>query len=319
VYIKKISLTDPAYVQLAARLGSIFNAPSWLTIFGERLQLFGIFTADHELSGSFFLLKDKKIGFSFFHSPSYTPHNGCFFENKAQNPSKALSQEKKVIECIAGFFDTLPGIISVAFPPERKDMQPFTWKKFKTVPHYTYRLPLSETVEQLDKRMSAEHRNLLKKGIKDGLTVKQVTDFSIVKSMVLKTFDRKNKSIDDTLLDKITSGFANETNSIAFAAFDNERPVAASLVIHDKETAYYLLSGYDPEVKHSGAGIICLWQSILFSKESGLKIFDFEGSMLPEVERFFRGFGPELVPYYSVNKASLPLEFMLKMVKREQF
>jgi len=41
--------------------------------------------------------------------------------------------------------------------------------------------------------------------------------------------------------------------------------------------------------------------------------------MLPEVERFFRGFGGDLVPYFTVNKAWLPLEFMLKLLKREQF
>jgi hypothetical protein len=41
--------------------------------------------------------------------------------------------------------------------------------------------------------------------------------------------------------------------------------------------------------------------------------------MLPEVERFFRGFGADLVPYFTVNKAWLPLEFMLKLLKRERF
>ncbi len=320
MYIKQIeNLADAGYAQFAARLGSIFNSPEWLMIFDTQVVLYGIFTAEHELTGSFFLMREKKAGFSFFKSPSYTPHNGCFFEHKAQNISKALSQDKKIIELIADFFDKLPaGVISVSFPPAIVDMQPFFWKKFKVIPHYTYHLPLSETADQLGKRMSADHRNLLKKGAKDGLVVKRITDFSLVKAMVLKTFDRKNKSIDHISLDKILA-FANESNSYAFAAFENDKPIAANLTIFDKHAAYYLLSGYDPAVKHPGAGIMCLWESILLSKEKGLVTFDFEGSMLQEVERFFRGFGPQLIPYYSVNKALLPLEFILKLVKREQF
>jgi hypothetical protein len=41
--------------------------------------------------------------------------------------------------------------------------------------------------------------------------------------------------------------------------------------------------------------------------------------MLKGVEKFFRSFGPELVPYFTINKASLPLEILLKFKKRELF
>jgi hypothetical protein len=52
----------------------------------------------------------------------------------------------------------------------------------------------------------------------------------------------------------------------------------------------------------------------------GIKYFDFEGSMLPQIEIFFRGFGGQLVPYYNrINKAKLPLEILLKFYKRELF
>jgi endo-alpha-1,4-polygalactosaminidase (GH114 family) len=45
-----------------------------------------------------------------------------------------------------------------------------------------------------------------------------------------------------------------------------------------------------------------MWKSILKAKQMNLKIFDFEGSMLPNVERYFREFGGNLVPYYSCEK-----------------
>jgi prolyl oligopeptidase PreP (S9A serine peptidase family) len=35
-------------------------------------------------------------------------------------------------------------------------------------------------------------------------------------------------------------------------------------------------------------------------------IFDFEGSMHERIEKFYRGFDGEIVPYYLIYKANLP-------------
>ena len=68
-----------------------------------------------------------------------------------------------------------------------------------------------------------------------------------------------------------------------------------------------------------GVNNLLVRESITAAKELGCSTFDFEGSMLEGVEKFFRSFGPELVPYYTVNKALLPLELALKFRKRELF
>ena len=62
-----------------------------------------------------------------------------------------------------------------------------------------------------------------------------------------------------------------------------------------------------------------MWQSILHAKKLGIEVFDFEGSMLVEVEKYFREFGGELVPYYTVNKAGLPIEMLMKFKLRNRF
>ncbi len=55
------------------------------------------------------------------------------------------------------------------------------------------------------------------------------------------------------------------------------------------------------------------------AKELGCEVFDFEGSMLKGVERFFRSFGPELKPFYTINKAWKPIEVLLKFKKPHIF
>ena len=62
-----------------------------------------------------------------------------------------------------------------------------------------------------------------------------------------------------------------------------------------------------------------MWEAIKFAKKLGIKYFDFEGSMVPQIERYFRGFGGKLTPYYRINKAKLPLEILLKFYRRELF
>jgi hypothetical protein len=198
-------------------------------------------------------------------------------------------------------------------------MQPFIWQKFKVVPGYTYRLSLLYSEKEMEAFMNVEHRNAYRKAEKDGLTCELTRDFALVKSVVLKTFERKNKGVDEGMMENILSRFANEQNSFAFVSRLNGTPVATAFCIMDTNTVYYLLGGYDPAHRHNGAGIQCIWNSIMYAKSLDRKVFDFEGSMLKEVEKFFRGFGPELVPYFTVQKAWFPLEVGLKFYRRHQF
>jgi hypothetical protein len=79
------------------------------------------------------------------------------------------------------------------------------------------------------------------------------------------------------------------------------------------------MGGYGSEHKHHGAGPAAMFAAIRHAKKQGLAIFDFEGSMIPPIERYFRGFGGLLTPYLTVNKAWLPFEFVLKMIRRSNF
>jgi len=50
-----------------------------------------------------------------------------------------------------------------------------------------------------------------------------------------------------------------------------------------------------------------------------MRVFDFEGSNVPSIERYFRGFGGTLTPYIGVHKAWLPVEMALKLRYRNLF
>ncbi len=299
----------------------VFLSKKWLNLFDDNLKCYGIFNKDNKIIGGFTLYIEHKFRFiKYYRNPFYTPTINLFFENKAQNKAKLLSENKKILSLIADFFSKLPyHIISVYLSNQYIDMQPFFWKGFKVIPNYTYHLNLKNDISVIEKNFSTKRRNDIKKALKDNIETKKCTDYSVVEKLILNTFDRKEKSVDKHMISKILFNFADNTNSFAFVSYNNKKPIAASFCIYDKEKVYYLLGGYDNNNKHQGAGALAVYNAIKYSKELGVDVFDFEGSMLPEVEKYFRGFGGELTPYYSINRAKMPIELALKFVNRSMY
>jgi len=298
---------------------SIFLSNNWIESF-DNLKFYKIITDDEIILAIFYLRFQKKTILNTYRTPFYTPHLGLWIDNKSKNKSNLLTSEKKIITEIANFLDSKKmAVISIAFPTKNIDMQPFIWNNFKVIPNYTYEINLDQSTTEILNSMSPERRNDLKKAKKDNIVIKKGTDLSVSKLLIDKSLNRTNSNNYNSYINKILFNFANDTNSFAFVSYLNEVPIATSFCVFDKEKAYYLLGGYDNEIKHSGAGALCIWESILYAKELGIKKFDFEGSMIKPVESYFRGFGGDLTPYYTINKAPVIIELVLKFFYRSTF
>jgi len=66
------------------------------------------------------------------------------------------------------------------------------------------------------------------------------------------------------------------------------------------ELAFVWCARSDPELRKSGATSLCMWEAIKFASTVS-KSFDFEGSMIEPIERFFHAFGAEQTPYFAVS------------------
>lgn len=321
MFLKSLPFSEfEHYSQLLQQYGSLFNSLSWLNL-NPQIQLYGIYDNQQKLIGGFHLCHTNKSILKHINNPPYTPHIGLFFENNSKNKSNKQSFEKSIVELLASFINELPAqIITLALPPSIVDLQPFIWKDFKVVPNYTYQINIEKnSIEEINSHFSPERRNDIKKAAKDGVTTSLNYDNKIVKNLVLKTFTRKQKELDEELLDKMLFQFANSENSFSFISYKNNLPSAAAFCIYNQQKAYYILGGYDNANKHQGSGASAVWECIKHSKKLGIEIFDFEGSMIPAVEKYFRGFGGDIIPYYTINKAPLPIEIALKFFKRSIF
>lgn len=299
----------------------VFGSKKWLSVYGNALTLVGIYKDEHQLIGGFYFLKTKKYGFSFLKLPPYTPHCGLFYTSEGKNKSSLNSFSKEIIAEVSAYVTNEKSALTVlAFPSTVIDLQPFIWNKYKVVPNYTYRINLTIPLEEIKSNFDPKNRNVINKALKEGI---ELSVNSLDKQSLFDFFVNSLTVAEATIYKKelrnIFFQFADASNSFSQEARKDGRLLGVVFCVLDKDTCYYLLGGVNKNSGIAGINNLLVQQSIEKARELGCKTFDFEGSMLKGVERFFRSFGPELVPYYTVNKAKLPIEVFLKFKKRELF
>ena len=299
----------------------VFAGQAWLSIYGEKLTLIGIYKDEQQLIGGFYFLKTKKFGLNFIKLPPYSPHCALAFSHENKNVASSLNFTKELMQAVCDYLESEKFSICVlAFPSSIRDMQPFFWKGYKVVPNYTYRIQLNQSVEQIVGNFDSKNRNAINKAIKENI---QVIESNETNAALYRYFSqalhKAGANVYEQELKGIFTQFANADNSFVMQATLNDNVVGSVFCVYDEKACYYILAGIDKESKIQGINNLLVLKCIEKAKNLGCSIFDFEGSMLKGVERFFRSFGPELIPYYTINKANVFLEMALKFKKRSTF
>ncbi|MEN8839411.1 MAG: GNAT family N-acetyltransferase [Flavobacteriales bacterium] len=312
MYIQNIELSEVNELNPE----SVFNSFDWLNIYDEKLiEILGIFNNNDDLIGFYYYQNHKRAKIITHISPPFlSPSSGLFVKDESTNPSKKNSFEKKVHDLILSHLKNKKfDLLTLPFPSIFKDMQPYLWGRFEVSPKYTYQINLSRSEEELLGSMSPERRKNITKSIKDGLIVKESIGCSHSQELIERTFQEQGLWYDKQVLTHLFSIFSSSERVIAYSTYHENHLLATVLCIRDKERAYYILGGYNKENSFSGAGAFAMWHAIKKAKELGCKVFDFEGSMHPTIEKYFRGFGGEMVPYFCLEKTNWKGSLLLKL------
>ena len=300
--------------------GTLFHKTYWLNTSGEKFKIYGCFKNGNLLGGLPIICKSK-FGIKQAVHPPLTPYLGVIFKKSETKYVNRISEEKKISESIAKRIKEDFDFVRFNFSPLFTDLQPFVWQGFSSNVRYTYLLNL-KNLEKAWKGMEDNRRNDIRRAEKDGIVVESSDSFKEAFALVERTFQRQGIEVK---FKSAASGYNKVLNkkgqSKSFLARNKGgKAIAMVYIVWDKKRSYYLLGGYDPEKRHHGASAIAMWEAIKFTKEKlGLDEFDFEGSMIPQVEQFFRKFGGELTPYYSVAWAKSSIKIALstkEMVKK---
>jgi Acetyltransferase (GNAT) domain len=154
--------------------------------------------------------------------------------------------------------------------------------------------------------------------------VRDDVDLDRFHAVCAKTFARQGLPVPATLLQlaRLDAACAARGARLKLSAHDDaDRIHAVAYVVWDTNAAFYLLGGADPALRTSGASSLLLWEALRRARDV-TDVFDFEGSMLAPVERFFRGFGAVQTPYLRVSRstqraaAALALRSGLRRMRR---
>lgn len=228
----------------------------------------------------------------------------------ASNFSQINNFNRDVISTVASFLKKQShSYMEIVLPKDVKDALPFIWNDFKVGIRYTYYLDLSLKEEELIQNMSSQRRKNIRDAEKLDLKVKEISDPKLIFSKANETLSSKSAKFNEEIVRQLAELACTE-NLVTIGIYEKDNLVALSSCLITPSEAIYLFGWNTNEQGQSFIGTYALWNCILACK-SRSSSFNFAGSQIPSIEKYFRGFGGTLTPLISVisDKRKLTKQF----------
>lgn len=292
-------------------VNSIFQQPWWLDAVAPNSWNAVEIKKNNKLIARLPYVLKQRYGLTMLTMPQLTQTLGPWLESSNAKYAKQLSQQK---DLMTSLILQLPpcDYFCQCFHYSITNWLPFYWHGFAQTTRYTYVL---EQLDNLDKVWSGFQENIRsdirkankKVSIHSDLNIEQFLDVNLL------TFQRQGQKLPYTreFVRRLDNAcIENKARKIFFAEDAQGHIHAAIYIVWDENSAYYLMGGADPELRNSGATSLLMWEAIQFAA-TVTKTFDFEGSMIEPVERFFRAFGARQVPYFQITHMSQRMKLLM--------
>jgi len=306
--------------------GTIFHKSFWLTtcseLLNKKLKIYGYFENDQLVGGcSLYIYKLKRFFKMASSTIEMTPYGGIVL---VPSPSSKVREREKmyrdIIKSLCNAFDNEHfDYIQITNSPDFVDIRPFTWNGWDSKIHYAYYLILEYEIE---KSISKKARNIIRKAIKNNITVHKLNDPSIFHNLFLMTFKRQNLNppVTREFLEKIIGLLkSKDTGEMWIAETPSGEAASAEIVIWDNKRAYRWSAASHTDFKNTGATSLLLYEIFQDLKNRGFKEIDLMAANTPQLAKFISSFNPELVPYYSVERKTNLIKIgrnIYEMIKR---
>ncbi len=236
---------------------------------------------------------------------SLTQNNGIWIKYpKAQGIIARQSYEEKIVNEICDFIENL-GLIKYdqQFHYHFTNYLPFFWRYYKETTKYTYVIEDTSDMERVRLGYSSKLKNVLRKAEKY-LHIEEETDLEEFYSINKMSFERQGIEIPYSFeyFKKIYDACKEKDSGMLLCARDEEGNThSVAMLVWDKMSVYYLLNGTNPDLKQFQGNNLLIDYSIMEAHKRNLQ-FDFEGSVIKNVNHAFREFGGEPKPYFRITK-----------------
>lgn len=286
----------------ASPQGTIFSMSFWLAASaGDRARVL-ICRRGGEIAGGLVFVEEqgrwperRRAG-----HPPLTPYLGLVLAppRGATNPARNGAAKAVVSTLLEALAAPRYDQIRLALAPSYVDGQPLLWSGYRVEPAYTYQLALTPGAEVLWRRFDGRVRNDVRRAERRGYRAAVEQDAAVLLRLFHETFARQRMAVPigaDLIRALLDATGARAQGEVLVGRDTQGAARAAAFVVRDHRAAYYLIGASDGQGRADGAMSLVLWEAV--RRAAGrVPLFDFEGSDVPAIEFFFRGFGGELVP-----------------------
>ncbi|MBL4657488.1 MAG: GNAT family N-acetyltransferase [Flavobacteriales bacterium] len=297
------------YISLVSKRNDvpIFLQPWWLDAVVEKNSWSAVLVEEERVMKACFTYILKKKGpFKSLGMPHLTPYLGFWFYNRVK-PEK-LSELISMLPKHDKFYMKM----SYKLSSLQLDKHGYDHEEL-----YTYVLKRIKKHDKLQSQFRPTLRSTIKKA-EAKIRIFETNDVKTLFELCEMSFKRQSKvaSFSFELIKKIyNAAMARNCCTILMAEDDEGKIHAATMLVWDQHSAYYLLNGVDPKYRSSGANSLLMWDAIKYSSQH-VDTFDFEGSMIPGVESFIKGFGAEKREYALYTKTNSKIVGTVEALKK---
>lgn len=288
----------------------LFSRDWWLDVVcGEENWDIALVEKGGHIIGTMPYFIKKRVGLTILTQPHLTQTLGPWIRPSESKYAKTLGYQKKVMEAL---IKQIPKFdyFTQNWHYNSKNWLPFYWNGFTQTTKYTYVLDdLTDSAKLwagLESNIRGDIRKAQNRFHLEARADCKIDDFLEVNRM---TFKRQNIPMpySGEFVKKLDAECSKRKCRKVWMATDkNGRHHACAYIVWDENSAYYLMGGGNPDLRNSGANSLLMWEAIKHASSVTRK-FDFEGSMLESVERFFHCFGAKQIPYHNICKINSKL------------
>lgn len=279
-------------------------------VYSDELKYFGLFDKGNNLVGSFCYYGFNKLWQKHIITPPFLTDIQLRTNCTATNSSQISNFNRDVLSSISHFLKQQPhSYLEIVLPHHIKDGLSFNWDGFKVGVRYTYLLDLNLQQDELLSNMSTQRRKNIRDAEKHHLEIREINDTTLISAKAIETLSSKNAKFNEQVV-KNFAALADTESLTNIGVYENGELSALSTAFNSNNESTYLFGWNNGESGRSFLGTFALWQCILASQKTS-STFNFAGSQLPSIEKYFRGFGGTLTPMLSIvsDKRKLMKQF----------
>jgi hypothetical protein len=272
----------------------LFHQPWWLDAVAGEDQWQGL-VSDSMFQGKASILPiclTKKWGFSKIHKPLLTTYQGPMWAGYAQlSPSEQMKMVHKTWPELIGKIPAVSSFRHTIFP----DFQyafPFQEASFQVNVRYTYTIDLTQPIDLIYENFRRDVKRKIKKQ-SGAYQIVESSDLGSFFPLVEKVYQRQNRPIPFTyafLNHLFSTGLQRAQTKLFLLQNSAQKKLGGALLFYDYQQVYLLASGLNEEGRRTGAFHHLVWHTLQYFSESQ-RVFDFCGSMIPNVADSNRSFG----------------------------